>query len=188
MRFGPGGVCRLGVTVSARITAVCLDSLNTSRLSRTCAPNISRSCETWWFQERQQQQQQQYINQIEVPYLSAPRATRIPVQVVKITDTWEGNPLTLCLKHLVPGFWDIWHQLGSPPTEKQPHRVVKRTLGYVIREYAPRLVTQPSLVDYSNSREVRAEKEGEERERAKEVRANRCEERGRGREQEREGD
>lgn len=78
--------------------------------------------------------------------------------MVKITDTWEGNPLTLGLKHLIPGFWDIWHQLGSPPSEKQPYRVVKRTLGYVIREYAPRLVTQPSLVDYSNSREVRGER------------------------------
>ncbi|CAN0402270.1 unnamed protein product, partial [Scytosiphon promiscuus] len=48
----------------------------------------------------------------------------------------------LALEHLVPGFWDIWHQLGSPPAEKAPHRVVKRTLGYTIREYAPRLVTQ----------------------------------------------
>lgn len=81
--------------------------------------------------------------------------------MVKITDTWEGNPLSLGLKHLVPGFWDIWHQLGSPPAEKQPYTVVKRTLGYTIREYAPRLVTQPSLTDYSNSREVRPEKEGE---------------------------
>ena len=77
------------------------------------------------------------------------------IQVVQITDTWEGNPLSLALKHLIPGFWDIWHQLGSPPAEQAPYRVVKRTLGYVIREYAPRLVTQPSLIDYSNSREVR---------------------------------
>ncbi|CAN0499934.1 unnamed protein product, partial [Ectocarpus sp. 8 AP-2014] len=46
------------------------------------------------------------------------------------------------LKHLVPGFWDIWHQLGSPPAEKPPYRVVKRALGYVIREYAPRMATQ----------------------------------------------
>ncbi|CAM9522259.1 unnamed protein product [Ectocarpus sp. 13 AM-2016] len=76
-------------------------------------------------------------------------------KVVKITDTWEGNPVTLGLKHLVPGFWDIWHQLGSPPAEKPPYRVVKRALGYVIREYAPRMATQPSLIDYSNSREIR---------------------------------
>eukprot|EP00752_Nemacystus_decipiens_P002778 g2595.t1 len=76
-------------------------------------------------------------------------------KVVKITDSWEGNPLSLGLKHLIPGFWDIWHQLGSPPAEKQPYRVIKRTLGYAIREYAPRLVTQPSLTDYSNSREIR---------------------------------
>ena len=80
-------------------------------------------------------------------------------QVVKITDTWEGNPLSLGLKHLIPGFWDMWHQLGSPPAEKQPYRVMKRTLGYAIKEYAPRLVTQPSLIDYSNSREVRGKGE-----------------------------
>eukprot|EP00903_Cladosiphon_okamuranus_P010672 g10089.t1 len=81
--------------------------------------------------------------------------TGVDGKVVRITDTWEGNPLTLGLQHLVPGFWDIWHQLGSPPAEKQPYRVIKRTLGYAIREYAPRLVTQPSLVDYSNAREIR---------------------------------
>lgn len=78
--------------------------------------------------------------------------------MVKITDTWEGNPVTLGLKHLVPGFWDIWHQLGSPPAEKPPYKVVKRALGYVIREYAPRMATQPSLIDYSNSREVSGSK------------------------------
>lgn len=77
--------------------------------------------------------------------------------MVEINDTWEGNLITLAFKHLVPGFWDIWHQLGSPPAEKQPYKVLKNAKGYQIREYAPRLVLKPSVIDRSNAREVSAE-------------------------------
>lgn len=75
--------------------------------------------------------------------------------MTKITDTWEGNLASLAWKHLVPGFWDIWHQLGSPPAEQQPYKVLAKKSGYEIREYVPRLVLQPSVIDRSNSREVR---------------------------------
>lgn len=74
--------------------------------------------------------------------------------MVKITDTWEGNLASLAVKHLIPGFWDLWHQLGSPPAEQPPYKVLKKAKGYEIREYVPRLVTQPSIIDRSNSREV----------------------------------
>lgn len=80
-----------------------------------------------------------------------------PKKVTQISDSWEGNIIGLTLKHLVPGFWDIWHQLGSPPAEKIPYKVLKKAWEYEIREYAPRLVYQPSLIDRSNSREVRLE-------------------------------
>lgn len=84
-----------------------------------------------------------------------PVAGAPPPQISGISDEWDGSLISLVVKHLVPGFWDIWHQLGSPPAEKQPYAVLLKGRGYELREYVPRLSYQPSMVDRTQEREVR---------------------------------
>ncbi|CAM9642580.1 unnamed protein product [Chrysoparadoxa australica] len=76
-------------------------------------------------------------------------------KITQVKDSWEGSLLGLVLGQALPGFWDIWHQFSVPMAEKYPYRVIGKGSGYEIREYAPRLAIQPTIVDRTNSRAAR---------------------------------
>ncbi|CAN0148839.1 unnamed protein product, partial [Phaeothamnion confervicola] len=87
---------------------------------------------------------------------AAPAPATGAVSVVwSISDAWTAPLQALALWQLVPGFWDLWHQLCSRLVEQYPHAVVAKRKGYEVRRCPPRLCVEASLVDRSNSRRKR---------------------------------
>ncbi|KAG5179983.1 hypothetical protein JKP88DRAFT_200827 [Tribonema minus] len=76
-------------------------------------------------------------------------------RIISMEDTWEEAPVQALIRHLLPGFWDIWNQFCSPIAERYPHKVLRRGRGYEVWQFAPRLVLRPTLVDRTNSRQAR---------------------------------
>lgn len=67
--------------------------------------------------------------------------------VVGLIDEWQEGLLPSLIRHITPGFWDIWNQFCSPQSERYPYKVLRRGKGYEVRELAPRLVLKPSIID-----------------------------------------
>jgi hypothetical protein len=78
-------------------------------------------------------------------------------EITKQVDTLDSDLLSSIQKQILPRFWDLYHIGMTPAAEVSPKLNVKTGGGplfrYTVSELPPRLVLQPTIMDYSGNRD-----------------------------------